>query len=175
MSEIASGKFDDIRWSHCTPSGILYFADLHKLYRLTPNGKFSLLAENLDDNKAGFGFSRKHNVYGIWSDKNETVYVAILSQKKVKRITADGKVEVVAYSSPSWGPTGGAFDKKGNLWLLETNAINKVQIRKIPARDLAAKPNFIRNASGNYLLLAGGLTVIFVIGFSIWKLMKIIL
>jgi hypothetical protein len=173
VSEIASGKFNDIRWSYCTPSGIIYFVDLHKLYRLIPDGKFQLLAENLDDHKAGFGFSRKHNVYGLWTDHNENVYIAILSQKKVKRISADGKIEVVAYSKSSWSTTGGAFDRKGNLWLLETDIANRVRVRQIPANELAAKPNFVRTVYGNYLLAAGGLAILSIVAFGIWKLVKI--
>jgi len=156
ITMIASGRFHDIRWSYCTPSGVIYFVDLHRLYRLQ-DGKFLLLAENLDDSRPGFGFSRKHNVYGIWTDKTENIYVAIMSQKKVKRINKDGNIDVVTYSTGGWSPTGGVFDKDGNLWLLENSGTNNVRVRKISASELAVKPNIIRSSFGNFLLLAAGL------------------
>ncbi|HYC39225.1 MAG TPA: hypothetical protein VEB63_01960 [Chitinophagaceae bacterium] len=170
VSTIASGKFSDIRWSYCTRAGVIYFVDLHKLYRLDQHGRFTLLAENLDDGRPGLGFSRRHNVYGIWADKNENIYVAILSQKKVKRVTPEGKVEVIAYSKGVWSPTGGAFDKKGNLWLLENSATNQVRIRQIAAKDLGPKPNVVRTSLGNTLIIGGAAVLLGLVAAGIRKL-----
>ena len=174
VTKIAEGEFKNIRWSYCTRSGIIYFVDLHKLYRLTPDGKFSLLAENLDDGKWGFGFSRQHNVYGIWADKQENVYVAILSQKKIKRILPNGKTEVVAYSTGQWSPTSGVFDKQGNLWLLESGNFDACRVRKIPATELTAKPNIIRTVYMNYVLVAGAAVILLFIFWGTWKIIKLV-
>ena len=93
ISTIAEGKFGNIRCSYCTKNGIIYFVDLDKLYKLTPEGNFILLASNLDDGKLAFGFSRQHNVYGIWTDASENIYVAIMPANKVKRISPFGNID----------------------------------------------------------------------------------
>ncbi len=172
ITTIAQGRFGDIRWSYCTEKGIIYFVDLHKLYRLTPDGKFTLLAEQLDDGKLGFGFTRKHSVFGIWTDKQDNVYVAVHSQKKVKRIKPDGSIEVVAYSRGGWGPTGGVFDKQGNLWLLEWKGAGMVRARKIAMNDqLVALPDITTPVYGNYLMVAGALSILLGI---LWVIRRVV-
>lgn len=141
VATVAEGRFENIRWSHCTQEGILYFVDLHKLYKLSSEGKFTLLASDLDGGKTGFGFDRQHNVYGIWTDKANNVYVAIQAGRNVKRISPQGKVDVVAYSLAPWSPVSGLFDDEGGLWLLESSVTNKVRVRTISAQQLAAGPD----------------------------------
>lgn len=158
ISTIAEGKFSNIRWSYCTPGGTLYFIDLHKLYRLKRDGRFTLLAENLDDGRLSFGFSRQHNVYGIWADSNENIYVAVMPAKKVKRIDQNGKTEVIAYSMGQWSPTCGLFDKEGNMWLLEYGLNDQCRVRKIEAamiHPLADQPS---NSTWNYIYTAAKIT-----------------
>jgi sugar lactone lactonase YvrE len=173
ISTIAHGKFGDIRWSYCTANGIIYFVDLDKLYRLTQDGKFTLLAEKLDDGKQGLGFTRKHNVFGIWTDKLDNIYVAVFSEKQVKRIGPDGKVEVVDYSPGLWGPTGGVFDREGNLWVLEWSDMGQVRARKAGKMEqLIALPNFPQPVYMNYSLVAGGFTVLVLCLMGIRKILR---
>jgi sugar lactone lactonase YvrE len=68
---------------------------------------------------------------GLWTDRAGNVYVADASGGKAKRIDPKGKVTIVAESSYPWSPSGGTFDRQGNLWLLEFNVTNDVRVRKV--------------------------------------------
>ncbi len=139
ITTIAEGKFRDIRWSYCTKEGIFYFIDLDRLYKLTPDGKFTLVTDELDDAPSILGFmnDKKHRIYGIWTDTGDNIYVALLAAKKVKRITPGGIVETVVYTKEPWSPTGGLFDRNGNMWLLESSLTNECRVRKITKVKLA--------------------------------------
>jgi len=138
---IAEGKFKNIRWMHATNNGIIYFVDLTDLYKLE-NGKFILLAKDLHERTSVFEYgSLGHNIYGIWTDKAENIYVAVHGGQVVKQITADGKVSDFVYSSGNWRPDAGLFDDAGDLWLLESNLVNEVRVRKISQKDLAGTPS----------------------------------
>jgi hypothetical protein len=42
-------------------------------------------------------------------------------------------LKVFARSGEPWSPSGGTFDGKGNLWLLEFDTANAVRARRIDA------------------------------------------
>jgi hypothetical protein len=147
---IGEGKFKHVKWLYATTNGTIYFADLTDLYKLA-DGKFTLLAKGLHERTSVFEYaSLKHNVYGIWTDKYENIYVAIHGGQVVKKITQTGEISNVVYTSGTWRPDNGIFDDAGNLWLLESNAANEVRVRKIEQEDLAttppAFPHFIRKS-----------------------------
>lgn len=132
ITSILSGKFTDIRWMHVSKKGIIYFIDLYDLYKIDPTNKLVVIAKNIAANTPPFGmFGGKHSLMGIWTDKNENIYVANFSGQVVKRITQTGKAENFVYSKTPWSPSGGIFDDEGNLWLLETSLNNEVRVRKI--------------------------------------------
>jgi len=173
ITTIAEGKFGDIRWSHCTKDGVWYFVDGDKLYKLTPDGKFTLLVSSIINEKKGVGISRRHNVFGIWTDKSDDIYIAIQSDKKVIRITPQGKIQVVAYSISPWSPTGGLFDNEGNLWLLEYSQTNEARARKISTEELQARPQKTKPVLMNHVLpysIATGVLVL--IGLGVNKMIK---
>ena len=96
-----------------------------------------MLAKNLHERTSIFEYgSLIHNLYGIWTDKDENIYVAVLGGQVVKKITANGKVSNVVYSSGLWSPDSGLFDDDGNLWLMESNILNEVRVRKIEQKEL---------------------------------------
>jgi sugar lactone lactonase YvrE len=127
---VARHNFRDVRWMTVTPDGTVYLIDRVDLLRVTPDGRVATVARNVS---AGSG---RHAVMGLWLDRQRNVYAADYSGSKVKRIDPNGRVEVVARSLFPWGPTGGVFDRSGNLWLLEYNILNQARARKItvPAR-----------------------------------------
>ena len=168
---IAEGKFKDIRWMYVTKAGIIYFTDLTDLYKLDKKGKFTLLAKDLHERTSIFEYgSLKHNIFGIWTDKDENIYTAVTGGQLVKKITQNGKISHVAYSSGGWGPTGGVFDNQGNLWLLEskTGPGNPVRIRKIDAEKMEEKP-----AAGTYWF--NKIRPMLIIGALAFLLLKLIL
>jgi hypothetical protein len=72
-----------------------------------------------------------HNLMGLWLDAEENVYVAVLGARKVKKVSRDGRVEVVARSSAPWSPTGGFVAPNGDLWLLEYGGGFAARARRI--------------------------------------------
>jgi hypothetical protein len=142
---IAEGKFKDIRWLHAGKDGTLYFIDLTSLYKIDTMGKVVILAKDLHERTSVFEYgSLKHNILGIWLDKEGSVYIAVHGGQVVKKITKDGKVSSVVYSNDGWRPAGGLFDNEGNLWLLEDH-FNNTRVRKIDSNTLVKSPSAITN------------------------------
>lgn len=173
ISTIGEGKFKDIRWIYVTKAGVIYFTDLTDLYKLDKKGKFTLLAKNLHERTSIFEYgSLKHNILGIWTDKDENIYIAVSGGQLVKKITQDGKVSHIAYSSGGWSPTGGIFDKEGNLWLLEseTGPGSSTRIRKIDYKKLQEKPAAVTY----WINKIRPLLIISVLAFLLFKLVSLI-
>ena len=137
---LARGNFHDIRWMTVTSDGIVYFIDRVDLIRITPDGRVVTVTRNVS---AGSG---RHAVMGLWVDRLGNVYAADYSGSKVKRIDRHGGVTVVARSSFPWAPTGGTFDRNGNLWLLEYNIVNQARARKVPLTRPSATLSPLRGA-----------------------------
>jgi len=64
---------------------------------------------------------------GLWLNTEGSVYVAVARERLVLRVNSDGKTEVVARSVEPWSPSGGMFDREGNLWLLEYDSATAVR------------------------------------------------
>ncbi len=152
ISTIAKGKFKDVRWMHATPSGTIYFVDFQDLYKIDASAKFILVAKDVTQTSLAFRpMQGRHSMFGIWADKSNNVYIANYSGQVVKRIAESGKTTNFVYSITPWSPTGGLFDKEGNLWLLECSITNEQRVRKIsPSEFEQAKPDSI--ILGNYLV-----------------------
>lgn len=106
--------FENIRFMTSTPSGTLYVVDLVDIVKVTPEGRATVIARNLSSKR------ENHQVLGVWTDREENVYVADYGDRVVKRIDKQGKVDIVARSGFSWAPSGGTFDKNGDMLVLET-------------------------------------------------------
>ena len=162
VQTIAEGKFKDIRWMHATATGALYFMDLVDLYLIEPGQPAKLVAEDISSSTNLFApfTDSKHDIMGIWTDKEDNIFVANFSGQVVKKISIEGTVTKIAFSTAPWSPTGGLFDEKGNLWLLEYSVTNEARVRKIIANDLGKEGNMaLRQLNNNILppiLLIGG-------------------
>lgn len=160
ITTILKGKFTDIRWMHVSPQGVIYFVDLVDLFKIDTSGKLALIAKNISKNSPAFGmYGGKHSLLGIWTDSKENIYVANFSGQVVKRIAQNGKLEDLVYSTTPWAPTGGLFDKDGNLWLLEYSLSNEARVRKIiPSAFYKGKSTAV--VFSNYLLPVSIIAVI---------------
>lgn len=172
---LAEKEFKDIRWMFVTPGGILYFVDLTNLYKIE-NDILTLVASSLEERTSLFEYSDlQHNVYGIWNDAHENIYVAILGGQVVKKITPGGQVSDIVYSRNLWRPCAGVFDNNDNLWLMETNAVNEVSVRMISKDELAATPlasiNILNKARPFFVVVVALLFLSFVI-LKIRKILK---
>lgn len=121
----------DVRWQFCQKNGTFYYVDDNDLYKIV-NNKRRLVAKDLDG-ITGEDPNRKpnNNIFGIWDDAHANMYVAVINQQSVKKITPQGEVSVVYQCTKEWMPTGGIFDNGNGLWVLEVNLKNQVRVIKV--------------------------------------------
>jgi hypothetical protein len=129
------GQCRDVRWTAAASDGTLYFVDGTDLHEISPGGAIRLRARELGRRKwnrpqAG----DRHVVMGLWTDSARNVYAAVYGAGEVRRVSPDGRSAVVARSPWPWSPSGGTFDRDGNLWLIENSVTNAVRVRRIDRR-----------------------------------------
>lgn len=103
------------------PEGTLYAACLTGVWKVKPDGTFTLLVNPVlmkdCDQDAPTVFLR-----GLDVDSRGTIYAAATGCRGVVKITADGKVETVLKAERPWSPTGIAV-RGDEVYILEyTNA-----------------------------------------------------
>jgi hypothetical protein len=103
-----------------TPNGTLFLIDNGDVRQVAPDGKVTTLAARLSaQDSAPANVTDRHYHMGLWTDERGNVYVAVAAERLVLQVQADGKATVVARSPQGWSPSGGMYDRAGNLWLLE--------------------------------------------------------
>lgn len=128
----SKGCFKNIRWFTRSRKGNLYLIDGPDLKKIDTNGNIEVLAPSIAEKKASqFAVSDQHAAMGLWTDKEENVYVAIYGARLVKKVTPDKKVSEVIHTSFRWSPTGGLLADNGDLWLLEASPLNEVRVERI--------------------------------------------
>jgi sugar lactone lactonase YvrE len=132
ITTLATGPFPAVSWLTATPHGTVYFMTAGDLRRPTPDGKITLVASRLTGKTPPPStVAIRHYHMGLWCDREGSVYVAVAAERLVLRVDAEGKTKVVARSESPWSPSGGMFDRDGNLWLLEYGSGNAVRARRI--------------------------------------------
>jgi hypothetical protein len=121
-----------VQWMTATRDGTLFLMDGGDLRRVAPDGQVTTVVARLSEHKPPPVDVADRNYHmGLWTGEDGSVYVAIARERLVLRVGADGKTKVVARSGESWSPSGGMFDRDGNLWLLEYDVANSVRARRI--------------------------------------------
>lgn len=128
---VLASNLDNIRWMTATPEGTVYLINNQDLVQVTPSGTARAVARKLSTRPM-------HGVMGLWTDRAGNVYAASHPEKQVKKVAPDGKVSVIATSTGTWSPVGGAFAPNGDLLLLEVSVTNAARLRRIPASGLRA-------------------------------------
>lgn len=117
----------------------LYITDTHAIRKVTMDGRVTTLArdikiENAADNPVGGGLFSP--LFGIATDGSSTVYVADYGNRRVIKLTADGKLQTMLRAESPWSPTGVAF-RDGNLYVREDGftllGIARCRVKKIAA------------------------------------------
>jgi hypothetical protein len=127
--------FTDIRWMTATPEGNVYLVDSDDLKKVDANGNVQVMAEGIKERKLTQAtVNDNHLAMGLWTDKQENVYVAIFGARHVKKITPEKKVSVVVKTSLLWSPTGGLTAPNGDFWLLECSPGNSVRVEKVTTK-----------------------------------------
>jgi hypothetical protein len=132
VSTIALATFENVRSMTVAHDGTIYVIDLYDLVRITPNGTITTLVRNLADKRRSFlGTVETHALMGVWTDRNGNIYTAAFSDRAVKRINPEGKVEIVFRAEIGWTPTGGMIASNGDMWLLEYSGTNAARARRV--------------------------------------------
>lgn len=131
IEEIAQLKLSHPTWKYISENGNFYFADYPSVFQIK---KDNTINEFKDIAASRFPFSTQrdhHRIYGIWTDQDENIYVAVYGGRVVRKIDSDGNISNLIKSSFFWSPVNGVFDGKGNLWLMESKLNGKIRVRKI--------------------------------------------
>ena len=113
--------------------GTLYLVSAGDLLRVTA-GQTVSLATGLDEHVwTTFMIQPWHYVMGLAVDPQSNVYIANSGARKVKKVTRDGKVSVIATAHFPWSPTGIAIHN-GEVYVLEyTDTGGSARVRKLSA------------------------------------------
>lgn len=133
----SSHQFDDIRWMYFSKDDDnLYVVDNLKIKKVTPSGRVEVLAENLKENESAYmDVADRHYVFGLWTDRQKNIYVALYGARKVKKINHKGEITTVFTSAEGWSPCGGLIEKDGTLWIMESSTENSIRVRKVLHND----------------------------------------
>ena len=126
-------RFDDIRWMRFSNHDkCLYVVDHLKLKKVTPSGTVTIIADDLKETKSPFSrVAERHYIFGMWTDQENAVYIAVYGAGKVKKITANGVVSTIFKSQRGWSPCSGLIAPDGSLWIMEFSWRNRTRVRKI--------------------------------------------
>lgn len=130
-------------WKYLTTNNDLLFIDFPSVYSANKDS-VTVLVQDISSKRFPFSTqSDDHNIYGIWTDLNNDIYVAIYGGREVKKIYKNGETERVLKSSFLWSPVNGIFDKNGNLWVLECKIGGDIRVRKVNKTELTNKASFL--------------------------------
>jgi len=133
--------FSDIRWLQYSISrNSILVVDYTTVKEVNSEGEVSLLGKEFGTNSLAFtNVSDRHKIMGVWTDNAGNVYISLYGLQKVVVINKNGNVKDAVNVSGLWSPTGGVYDKEGNLWLLEYSARNKARVRKFTPDGVVEK------------------------------------
>lgn len=127
-----AAKFYDIQALAVDASGNIIVADNSKIRKITPSGVVTTLAGSTSGYVDGIGTSAKFsNPFGIAVDVSGNIYVADMSNNRIRKITPSGVVTTLAGSTQGsidgigtaaqfFQPYGVAVDTSGNVYVTDT-------------------------------------------------------
>lgn len=118
--------------------GSLYVADGANIRKVTMNGAVTTLDYNLapdNSSDSSAGKSTVTRLLGIAVDGQDNVFAADNDNRRVLKITPDGKAVTLISAENPWSPAGVAF-RNGNLYILEygftpPNKSHGARVRKL--------------------------------------------
>lgn len=136
-------NLEEPNWQYLTEEKSLLFVDFPKIYRANKNN-ISVIAEDASARRFPFNLQDdKHNIYGLWTDRNDNIFIAVYGGRQIKKIEKNGKIRRVFISDFLWSPVNGVFDQNGDLWLMECRVGGAVRVRKIDKTELENEVSFI--------------------------------
>lgn len=132
VSPLSDQCFKNIRWMKSTNEGNVYVVDFQDLKKVDQQGHVMTVARQIADKKVTEStIENQNSVGGVWDDNAGNLYAAVISNREVKKFSPDGKEEIVLKTTFPWMPSGGLFDSKGVLWVLECSVTNAVRVERI--------------------------------------------
>ena len=131
--EFSNHQFNDVRWMHYSENDKnLYVVDHLAVKRVNASGFVTVVSNELKEDKSLFNrVSDRHYVYGLWTDSDGNVFVALYGAGKVKKISPGDDDTTIYNSKWGWSPCGGLIDKNGIFWIMEFSRFNKTRVRKV--------------------------------------------
>ncbi|MEJ2006089.1 MAG: hypothetical protein P8X57_14255 [Cyclobacteriaceae bacterium] len=128
-------KFRDIRWMYYSEDDQhLYVVNNLLIKKVNGKGDVTTVASGLKEKEPSFnGVSDRHYIFGIWTDRNQDLFVAVFGSGKVVRVEKSGNISEIFKSPEGWSPCGGMSANDGTLWILEFSEDNRTRVRKIEA------------------------------------------
>jgi hypothetical protein len=128
------GPFVAVRWMAARADGTLYLIDNGDLKSVSPSGSVRTIVRKLSSKSPPpAGVTSNHYHMGLWPGPDGGVYIAIAAERVVVRVSEQGAVTVVDRGEGEWTTSGGTFDRRGNLWLLDYSSRdpNRYRARKL--------------------------------------------
>ena len=139
---LAQLELNNPTWKYINDENELFIVDHPSIYKLS-NGVVSMMANDISSSRVPFSFvNEEHNIYGIWTDRENKIYVAQYGGREIRCINAQGEITRVAKSGFLWSPVNGLFDNYNNLWVMECKIGGKIRVRKIPQNELSNNSSF---------------------------------
>lgn len=125
--------FDDIRWMYFSKEDqSLYVVDRLKVKKISSAGHVEIIAQNLKDNKPAFaGVADHHYVYGLCTDNNQNLYIALFGASSVVKIDSHGRRSTFYQSEQDWSPCGILIAPDDVKWIMEFSVRNETRVRRI--------------------------------------------
>lgn len=131
----AAAQFGSVGGMDVLPDGTIYLVDGDALRKIAPDATVTTLATGLDKPaKLIQGTGGLSNARSGVRFANGSVYVADYDNRRVLKLSADGKQRVTAYESPlGWGPTG-IWVEGEDVYVLESRHPFGDSVRVVKAR-----------------------------------------
>jgi len=118
-----AAKFSSIGGVAFGPDGSLYLADGGSVRKVTMDGTVSTLASNLDartqDDKSAALVGSYGNLAGVAVDSANNVYVADAGNRRLLKLSREGKVDILLGTDPPFFPNGVVAGPDGSVYVLE--------------------------------------------------------
>lgn len=120
------------------PDGTVYVSSGGEILRVGTDRSVARMAVNLNEHTWTSITSQPwHYLMGLAPDAKGNVYVANLGARKVKKVSPDGKIEVVLDASFPWAPAGIAVSSRGIYVLEYTDTGGSARVRRIDDKGRA--------------------------------------
>jgi sugar lactone lactonase YvrE len=117
----AEARFTNVVGTFLGPDAALYFTDGATIRRVSFGGVVTTLVEDVDavpplpeNDRLEFG-----QLMGLAVTASHDVFVADFRNRRVVKIDAHGRKQVVLVATPPWSPTGVAVGRDGVVYVLE--------------------------------------------------------